>query len=108
MPVAFNAPFNNGPLNKLYNIDWEKRATEVMWLADAGQVTAAIGPTVGDSFSALDNLNAGMYAFYRASDRTTRWRSKRVPTLTPRVTPRPTFAGGTGPAVRRAAATRAG
>ena len=69
MPVAFGAPFNNGPLNKLYNIDWEKRATEVMWLADAGQVTATgVGPTVGDSFSALDNLNGGMYAFYRASD----------------------------------------
>ena len=71
MPVAFSAAgFGNAPLNKLYNIDWESRASDVMWLADAGQYTLDNGPDLGDSFSAIDFLNQGNggYRYYSASD----------------------------------------
>ena len=68
---AATGAYNNDPLNKLYNQDWEKRPTDVMWLADASQVTAlGSGPNVGDSFTGLDNLNGGNNEFYnsRAAD----------------------------------------
>ena len=62
--------YGNAPLFKLYNIDWERRPSEVMWIADAGQYTLDNGPAFGDAFSGLNGLNAGNggYRYFRAAD----------------------------------------
>ncbi len=72
LPVAFSpVGYRGGVLaTKLYNIDWEKRASDVMWIADAGQFTQNSGPDLGDSFAAIDFLNQGNggYRFFSAAD----------------------------------------
>ncbi len=63
--------YSNAPLRKLYNIDWMRRASEVLWAADAGQFTLDIGPDLGDSFAGLGLLNAGnggYSRFYNGAD----------------------------------------
>ncbi|MEM9418605.1 MAG: prepilin-type N-terminal cleavage/methylation domain-containing protein [Planctomycetota bacterium] len=66
MPVYFNGNIANPPLNKLYNLDYHKRATETFWVADAGQQDG------GDAYAAMDGINGATFAappsFYNSND----------------------------------------
>lgn len=66
MPVFFNGAITNPPLNKLYSVDFMKRATEIFWIADAGQQDD------GNSFAAMDGINGATFgtppSFFNSTD----------------------------------------
>jgi prepilin-type N-terminal cleavage/methylation domain-containing protein/prepilin-type processing-associated H-X9-DG protein len=66
MPVYFNGAILNPPLSKLYNMDKQRRPTEVFWVGDGGQQDN------GEAFAAMDGINGATFAdppdFYNASD----------------------------------------
>lgn len=66
MPVYFNGNIANPPLGKLYSLDYQKRATEIFWVADGGQQDN------GDAYAAMDGINGATFgtppSFYDSSD----------------------------------------
>jgi len=65
-PVFFNGNLTNTPLQKLYNLDFAVRPTQIFWVADAGQGDD------GNAFAGLDGIDGAGFGnpppFFRASD----------------------------------------
>ncbi|MEM1107330.1 MAG: prepilin-type N-terminal cleavage/methylation domain-containing protein [Planctomycetota bacterium] len=72
-PTFINGIFSNAAsINGLYNIDFQTRASEIMWIADAGQVdTPGSNPELGNTFAslgAIDNFGIGPNDYFSSAD----------------------------------------